>query len=65
LGFTDVRVVQDRQDWPGMPVLAVFDLQSAIIASREGNAVQGHWSTAPSFIAAARLAFQQFTLAHD
>ena len=27
--------------------------------SREGAEVQGHWSTAPTFVAAARLVFEQ------
>jgi hypothetical protein len=44
-----------------MPVLAVFDDQSALIAARRNNEVQGHWSTAPSFVAAARLSLDRFT----
>jgi sugar-specific transcriptional regulator TrmB len=61
LDFAEVKVVRERDDWPGMPVLAVFDRQSAIIAGRRGNEVQGHWSSAPSFVAAARLALAQFS----
>jgi HTH-type transcriptional regulator, sugar sensing transcriptional regulator len=60
LGFATVRAVQERHEWPGMPVIAVFDQQSAIIAGRNGAEVQGHWSSAPSFIAAARLTLQRF-----
>jgi hypothetical protein len=43
-----------------MPILAVFDRHSAIIAARNGNEVQGHWSSAPSFIAAAHLTLERF-----
>jgi sugar-specific transcriptional regulator TrmB len=46
--------------WPGMPILAVVDDRSAIIGSREGSEVQGYWSSAPPFIAAARLTLAQF-----
>ena len=61
LGFSEVRVVPNQHDWPGMPVLAVFDFQIALIAARRNNEVQGHWSTAPSFVAAARLSLDRFT----
>jgi hypothetical protein len=47
--------------WPGMPIIAVFDEQSAIIGARSGNEVTGHWSSAPAFVAAARLALERFT----
>jgi hypothetical protein len=43
-----------------MPVIAVVDDRSAVIAARQGTEVRGHWSTAPSFVAAARLAFEHF-----
>jgi sugar-specific transcriptional regulator TrmB len=54
-----VTTVAD-QPWPGMPILGVMDERSAIIGSRQGSEVQGYWSSAPSFIAAARLALEQF-----
>lgn len=60
LGFAEVGIAAE-QDWPGMPVLAVIDERSAIIASRRGADVQGYWSTAPSFIAAARSTLAQFS----
>jgi sugar-specific transcriptional regulator TrmB len=60
LGFVEVGVVTAHRDWPGMPILAVFDRHSAIIAARNGNEVQGHWSSAPSFIAAAHLTLERF-----
>lgn len=56
---TEVAVIAE-QPWPGMPILAVFDDRSAIVGSRQGSEVQGYWSSAPSFIAAARLALEKF-----
>jgi hypothetical protein len=43
-----------------MPVILVVDDRSAILASRDGNEVRGHWSTAPAFVAGARLALQRY-----
>jgi sugar-specific transcriptional regulator TrmB len=60
LGFAAVEVLLDSHRWPGMPVIAVIDDRSAVLAMREGNSVRGHWSTAPSFVAGARLAFERF-----
>ena len=60
LGFAEVRVVSDSHGWPGMPIIAVVDERSAILASRSGGDVRGHWSTAPAFVAGARLAFERF-----
>jgi sugar-specific transcriptional regulator TrmB len=61
LGFTSVEVVAgDGSPWPGMPVIAVVDRRSAVIASRQGSDVKGHWSTAPSFVASARLSLERF-----
>jgi sugar-specific transcriptional regulator TrmB len=60
LGFAQVRVVSDGHGWPGMPIIAVIDERSAILASRSGGDVRGHWSTAPAFVAGARLAFERF-----
>jgi hypothetical protein len=31
-----------------------------VVAARSGSDVQGHWSTAPTFVASARLAFERF-----
>jgi sugar-specific transcriptional regulator TrmB len=53
LGYTEVQVV-DAQGWPGEPLVAVIDTRCAIIGSRNGPEVRGHWSTSPSFVAAAR-----------
>jgi hypothetical protein len=56
---TEVATVAE-QPWPGMPIVAVVDERSAIVAARQGSEIQGYWSSAPSFIAAARLALEQF-----
>lgn len=63
LGFVEVeRVAADAQPWPGMPVIQVVDERSAILAARNGSEVRGHWSTAPAFVAGARLALEHFRL---
>jgi sugar-specific transcriptional regulator TrmB len=57
LDFADVaRVELPDSAWPGTPLIAVVDGRSAVIAARQGPEVSGHWSTAPSFVASARLA---------
>jgi sugar-specific transcriptional regulator TrmB len=61
LGFVPVEAVTaDGHRWPGTPVILVVDDRSAILAARNGNEVRGHWSTAASFVAGARLAFERF-----
>jgi sugar-specific transcriptional regulator TrmB len=60
LGFVTVDIVGERDGWPGTPIILVVDDRSAILGSREGSRVQAHWSTAPAFVAAARLALEQF-----
>jgi sugar-specific transcriptional regulator TrmB len=60
LGFVPVTVVTDGHRWPGMPIIVVVDDRSAILAFREGHEVRGHWSTAPAFVAGARLALERF-----
>jgi sugar-specific transcriptional regulator TrmB len=63
LGFVQVeQVAAEAHPWPGMPVILVVDDRSAILASRAGSEVRGHWSTAPTFVAGARLALERFTL---
>lgn len=63
LGGADVeQVAADAHPWPGMPVIQVVDDRSAILAARSGSEVRGHWSTAPAFVAGARLALQRFRL---
>jgi sugar-specific transcriptional regulator TrmB len=60
LGFAVVEVVSGTQSWPGMPIISVVDNRSAILAARQGTEVRGHWSTAPAFVAGARLALDRF-----
>ncbi|HEY8257800.1 MAG TPA: helix-turn-helix domain-containing protein [Gemmatimonadales bacterium] len=58
LGFVVVDVLADTDGWPGMPILAIIDNRSAVMGSRNGAEVRGHWSTAPAFVAGARLALE-------
>jgi sugar-specific transcriptional regulator TrmB len=61
LGFATVnQVASDVHTWPGMPIILVVDDRSAILASRNGPEVRGHWSTAPTFVAGARLVLERF-----
>lgn len=52
IGFATVVLVQPK-DWPGEPLLAITDNRSALIATRNGPEVRGHWSSSPPFVAAA------------
>ena len=40
---------------PGVPLICVVDDRAALLATRQGTEVTGHWGTAPAFVAAARL----------
>jgi sugar-specific transcriptional regulator TrmB len=63
LGFAPVEQINgEAHPWPGMPIILVVDDRSAILASRNGNEVRGHWSTAPTFVAGARLALERFRM---
>jgi HTH-type transcriptional regulator, sugar sensing transcriptional regulator len=64
LGFAPVELVSEDHGWPGMPIIAVVDDHSAVVGSRQANEVRGHWSTAPAFVAAARLALEQIGAPH-
>jgi sugar-specific transcriptional regulator TrmB len=46
--------------WPGQPFVSIVDDRSAVLAARRGGEVVGHWSTAPAFVAGARLALERF-----
>lgn len=59
LPFAPVAVAPDGHRWPGLPLVAVIDDRSAVIASRNGADVEGHWSSAPAFVAAARHTFER------
>jgi sugar-specific transcriptional regulator TrmB len=64
LGFARVEEIPpEAHPWPGMPVILVVDDRSAILATRNGAEVRGHWSTAPAFVAGARLALERFRMA--
>ncbi len=59
LPFSEVTVVSDAGAWPGQPLLFVIDRRSALLASRQGDRISGHWGTAPSLIAAATLSIER------
>jgi predicted transcriptional regulator len=60
LGFAPVEIVGlDGAGWPGMPIILVVDDRVALIAARRDAEVRGHWSSAPAFVAAARLALER------
>jgi sugar-specific transcriptional regulator TrmB len=62
LDFVSVEAIPLGHAWPGMPIIAIVDDASALMAARQGSDVQGHWSAAPSFVAAARLALERFRM---
>jgi sugar-specific transcriptional regulator TrmB len=62
LPFAQVEVVGDLTSWPGEPLIAIMDSSGAVIAGREGSAVQGHWSSAPTFVAAAHLTLERLRM---
>lgn len=57
----DVTEVPAPDAWPGVPLCCVVDSRSALVASRSGTEVMGHWSSAPTIIAAARLTIDALT----
>ena len=59
LPFASVAVVEEPATWPGQPFLLVVDGRSALLAAREGERVHGHWSTAPTLVAATTLTIRQ------
>ena len=58
LPFAAVATVEAGSDWPGQPVILAVDGRSALLASRNGDQVDGHWGTAPTLVAAALLAMR-------
>lgn len=60
LPFVQVAALAAEVVWPGLPLIAVMDDRSAVLAVRDGTEVHGHWSSAPAFVAAARLTFDRF-----
>lgn len=59
LGFVQVDAIPGETQWPGLPLVAVMDDTSAVLAARDGADVRGHWSSAPTFVAAARITFDR------
>lgn len=59
LDYGTVTTVSANGDWPGEPIIVVVDDRVAVIARRTGDRFEGHWGTAPAFVAAAALAFEQ------
>lgn len=59
LDFGEVTTIAPNGAWPGEPVIAVVDDRVAVVASRSGDRFEGHWGTAPAFVAAATLAFER------
>lgn len=57
LPFGRVEAIPSGHCWPGVPLIAIMDGERAVIASRRGSQVQGHWSSAASFVAAAECTF--------
>ena len=55
LGFAAVTPVAAPTDWPGVPLVCVVDAKAALLATRQGGDVTGHWGTSPAFVASARL----------
>ncbi len=60
LPFATVGVMREGASWPGDPILFVVDDRGAVLASRTGDQVGGHWGTDPVFIAATRTIIQSF-----
>ena len=59
LPFARVEAIPSGYEWPGLPIVAVLDEISAVIGSRGPTDVLGHWSSAPSFVAVARVTFDR------
>ena len=59
LGFVEVADTGAVEGWPGQPLVAVVDDRAAVIAARRGSEIAGHWSAAPTFVAAARMAVER------
>ncbi len=63
LGFVPVESIPQGHRWPGMPIICVVDDANALLAYRQGSQVRGQWSSAPAFVAAARLALERLRVA--
>jgi len=63
LPFVRIEAIPSGFDWPGLPLVAILDGTSAVIGARDGVEVLGHWSSAPPFVAAARVTFDRLRMA--
>lgn len=52
LDVAPVTIAVPPPAWPGEPALAAIDDRVALLAARNGEAVRGHWGTAPTLVAA-------------
>jgi hypothetical protein len=60
LQFAPVETVTELAGWPGRALISIVDRRSAVLASRVGEEVRGHWSTAPAFVNAASIVLDHF-----
>jgi len=63
LPFVQVEAVGEARGWPGAPLIAIMDGAGAVIAARQDSMVQGHWGSAPTFVAAARMTLDRIRMA--
>ena len=63
LQFASVAQLPPLPSWPGEPLVAVVDGRGAVIASRVGQSVTGHWGAVPAFVAAARCTLERWRMA--
>ncbi|HXI21608.1 MAG TPA: helix-turn-helix domain-containing protein [Gemmatimonadales bacterium] len=59
LAFARVEAIPGGFDWPGLPLVAVVDGRSAVVAARQGADVRGHWSSDQAFVRAAQITFDR------
>ena len=62
LPFVQVEAIGEVQGWPGAALIAIMDGAGAVIAARQDGAIQGHWGSAPTFVAAARVTFDRLRM---
>ncbi|MGH7559460.1 MAG: TrmB family transcriptional regulator [Gemmatimonadales bacterium] len=58
LPFASVTVVPGVTGWPSQPFLLVVDGRSAVLATRDGDRVSGHWGQATTLVAATTLSIR-------
>jgi len=63
LPFAPVAQARAAPGWPGEPILLSVDDKGAVIATRQGDAVKGHWGTDQVLVAAVVALIQSFRAA--